>query len=264
MDVSNLNLSNRQLAEEHHLSNARAFLKPGLACLMPYTVRAKKRIPDWTGTLVSHLVTPRLGAEFLESELLLFPGGRSEGRIVNPYENSMFVVEGCVDVIISGTKHSLEREGYFWTPPGVDFEVINSGKEKARVLWVRKNYIPTPFYSVPKPVVGNVANLEGYQSPADYEQHCLPIDEDWGFDMAMNICTYYPGVTMPRTETHICEHGNYVLSGRGMIWINGVYHEVYTDDFWFVAPYTPHTASGLAPVALRYLLYKNINREFVL
>ena len=118
MDVSNLNLNNRQLAEEHHLSNARAFLEPGLACLMPYAVRAKKRIPGWTQTMVSHLATPRLGADFLECELCLFPGGKSEGRIVNPYENFMFVVEGCVNVNISGKNHSLDREGFFLDSAG--------------------------------------------------------------------------------------------------------------------------------------------------
>ena len=83
-----------------------------------------------------------------------------------------------------------------------------------------------------------------------------------GFDMAMNMCTYYAGVTMPRTETHICEHLNYLVTGRGFIWINGKVYEIYENDAWFVAPYTPHTATGLAPVGIRYLLYKNINREF--
>lgn len=264
MDVSKLNLNNRQIEEEHLFANARAFLEPGRACLMPYAYRIGRRIPGWDVTLASHLVTPRLGAEFLECELSIAPGGGTAGRVVNPYENYMYVVAGSAEVNISGKKYSLGQEGYFWTPPGVDFEVGNRGGGKTRILWVRKKYIKSPFHSIPQPVVGNVQALAGTQSPADYEQHCLPIDEDLGFDMAMNMCTYYPGVTMPRTETHICEHCNYVVSGRGMIWINGTYHEVFPNDAWYVAPYTPHTALGLAPVALRYLLYKNINREFML
>ena len=264
MDVSNLNLSNRQIEEEHHLANARAFLEPGKACLMPYAVRVGKKIPGWKKTLAAHMITPRLGAEFLECELCIAPGGGAEGAVVNSYENFMFVVAGSIEVKILGRRYALEQEGFFWTPPGADFEVGNKSGDDARVLWVRKKYIELNGYRVPRPVVGNVKNLDGVQSPADYEQHCLPFDNDFGFDMAMNICTYYPGVTMPRTETHICEHCNYVISGRGFIWINGIYHEVFPGDAWYVAPYTPHTATGLAPAALRYLLYKNINREFML
>ncbi len=263
MDVSKLNLNNRQMEEEHHLANARAFLQPGQACLMPYAVRVGKRIPGWRDTLVSHLATPKLGADFLECELCIAPGGGACERIENPYENYMYVVEGQIEVIISGKKYTLEKEGYFWSPPGVDFEATNKSDQRARVLWVRKRYIESPFHSVPAPIVGNVLDIEGEQFPADYEQHCLPIDDDYGFDMAMNMCTYYPGVTMPRTETHICEHGNYFVSGRGLICINGVFHEVFPGDFCYVAPYTPHTATGLAPTALRYLLCKNINREFM-
>ena len=57
MDVSNLNLSNRQIEEEHHLANARAFLEPGKACLMPYAVRVGKKIPGWKKTLAAHMLS---------------------------------------------------------------------------------------------------------------------------------------------------------------------------------------------------------------
>ena len=260
IDVSNLNLSNRQMAEDNLLSNARSFLYPDKACLMPYSVRVGKRIPGWKNTLAAHMITPKIGADFLESELLIQPGGGSVGAVENSYENCLFVTEGTVEVTFGGQRKVLELEGFCWTPPGMTFEVVNKSDALARVLWVRKVYEKLPDYRVPDPVSGHVKDLEGYQSPADYEQHCLPFDNDYGFDMAMNICTYHPGVTMPRTETHICEHCNYVLSGRGFIWINGIYHELFPSDAWFVAPYTPHTATGLAPHSLRYLLYKNINR----
>lgn len=263
MELSQVNVGMR-IQEENQLAVARAFIQPDVACLMPRTFILTSLLPEWRNTEVLHYATPAIGAGFLESQLLIGRDGGSVRRIDNGYQNYMYVIEGEITVCVSGVKHNLEKEGYFWLPPHVDFEVVNKKEKTARVLWVRKKYIPTKFYSVPAPIISSVLDVVGIQSESDCEQQCVPSNADFGFDMAMNMLTFYQGVTFPCIETHICEHGNFFVDGRGQIWINGRYYDVYDGDFCFVAPYTPHAASCYGPEPMRYLLYKDINREFEL
>ena len=264
MDISQLNLNNQSIREDHLLANTRAYLDPGRVCLIPRAVRTMKKIPGWKKTLASHMASPKIGAEFLESELTIQPGGGTENSLQNHYENCFFVLEGMIEVAAAGRTYVLEKEGFIWIPPEADFSVASQGDSGSRILWVKKTYEKLEKYGVPDPVAGNVSSVPGIQSQEDFKQFCLPYRNDCSWDMGMNVFTYHPGVTMPHTETHICEHGNYVLSGRGFIWINGEYAEIYPGDFWFVSPYTPHTAAGLAPTSLRYLCFRNANREFIL
>lgn len=263
MELTHVNLGMR-IQEENQLAVARAFIKPGVAALIPRMFVLDNKIPEWKNTRVIHYTIPAMGAGFMECQLYVGKDGGNVGRVDNGYENFMYVIEGSVSVHVSGVRHNLEKEGYFWLPPHVDFDLCNKAEQTARVLWVRKKYIPTKFYRVPDPIVSSVLDVVGVQSESDYEQQCMPSNTDFGFDMAMNMLTFYPGVTFPCVETHICEHGNYFVSGRGQIWINGNHYDVYDDDFCFVAPYTPHSATCYGPEPMRYLLYKNINREFEL
>lgn len=264
MSLTNVNRGMR-IDESNQLAVARAFLQPGVACLMPRAFILSSRFPEWKNTEVLQYTIPgNMGASFLECQLLVGKDGGTIRAIDNGYENYMYVIGGQVSLRISGARHNLETEGYFWLPPHVDFEVVNTHEQVARILWVRKKYIPTKFHPVPAPIISSVLDVVGVQSESDYEQQCIPSNVNFGFDMAMNMLTFYPGVTFPCIETHICGHGNYFVSGRGQIWINGNYYDVYDDDFCFVAPYTPHSATCYGPEPMRYLLYKNINREFEL
>lgn len=82
--------------------------------------------------------------------------------------------------------------------------------------------------------------------------------------MGMNLLTFEPGVTFARVETHAAEHGNYFISGRGIMSVNGRYCEVFPDDFCYVAPYALHMTAAFQPEPLTFMLYKDSNREFSL
>ena len=173
-------------------------------------------------------------------------------------------MRGEAEFNISGTKYNFEKEGYCWLPPGVDFEIKNAKPANAEVLWIRKRYIETKFFPVPDKIISSVFDIEPSHSIAEEEQQCVPFEKNPGFDMAMNMLTFLPGVTFPFTETHVFEHGGYFLDGRGNFWINGQNYEVHEDDFCYMAPYTPHYVVAYGPEPLRYLLYKPVNRDFSL
>lgn len=263
MDISLVN-ANMKLYEENHLSVSRASVAPGDTNLIPKCFVLDSLLPEWKDTKVLFYATPAIGAQFLECQLLIQKDGGSRERVVNGYENFLYVIGGQVEATVSGTKHSLEKEGYMWLPPMVDFELHNKKDEEAKVLWVRKKYEETKFFSVPDAIISSVLDIPPVQNIAEIEQQCLPFEKNPGFDMAMNMLTFNPGVTFPKVESHVFEHGGYFLNGRGNFWINGRNYEVHEDDFCYMAPFTPHYVVAYGPQPLRYLLYKNVNRDFAL
>jgi (S)-ureidoglycine aminohydrolase len=255
---------NMKLDESNHLSLTRATVKPGSANLLPKTFTLDSLLPEWANTKAYIYAAPLMGADFIEVKLDIEKDGGSRERIENPYENFLYVIRGEAEVNISGTKHNMEKEGYCWLPPGVDFEIQNRKDANAEVLWLRKRYQETKFFPVPDMIISSVLNIEPIHSIAEEEQQCLPFEKNPGFDMAMNMLTFFPGVTFPFTETHVFEHGGYFLDGRGNFWINGENYEVHEDDFCYMAPFAPHYVVAYGPEPLRYLLYKPVNRDFSL
>jgi len=83
-----------------------------------------------------------------------------------------------------------------------------------------------------------------------------------GFDLGINLQVFDPGVYFSFVETHVIEHGLYMLYGQGLYWLNGDYMEVKEDDFIYMAPYCPQFfyPTGHGPSA--YLLYKDVNRDY--
>jgi (S)-ureidoglycine aminohydrolase len=263
MDPSLVN-AGMKLREENHLSISRALVAPGDASLLPRAFVENSLLPEWEGTISLTYVVPSIGASFLENQLIISSAGGSREPIDNGYENFMYVIAGKADAVFDGAKQALDAEGYFWLPPGTAFEIKNPYGQDARILWVRKKYQPTKFYKVPEPIVSSLNSVPAVQKIAEIEQQCLPFETNLGFDMAMNMLSFKPGVTFPRVETHDFEHGGYFLDGRGNFWINGRNFEIHEEDFCYMAPYTPHYVVAYGPGTLRYLLYKNVNRDYSL
>ncbi len=71
-------------------------------------------LPEFKNTKVHYYAAPCMGAKFLECKLIIEKDGGSKEAIVNGYENFMYVISGEVEVLISGKKHTMEAEGYFW------------------------------------------------------------------------------------------------------------------------------------------------------
>jgi (S)-ureidoglycine aminohydrolase len=93
------------------------------------------------------------------------------------------------------------------------------------------------------------------------KQHLVPY-ENPACDMGFNLLTFEPGIHFGFVESHIMEHALYMLVGRGIYWLNGDFHEVQKDDFIYMAPYCPRFfyATGWEPS--RYLVYKDVNRDY--
>ena len=84
---------------------------------------------------------------------------------------------------------------------------------------------------------------------------------DLRHDMHVNIVNFQPGGAIPFPETHVMEHGLYVLEGKAVYLLNEDWVEVEAGDFMWLRAFCPQACYAGGPGPFRYLLYKDVNRH---
>ncbi|MCT7654369.1 cupin domain-containing protein [Oceanimonas sp. NS1] len=87
---------------------------------------------------------------------------------------------------------------------------------------------------------------------------------DLRHDMHVNIVTFQSGGVIPFDETHVMEHGLYVLEGKAVYHLNRDWVEVEAGDYMWLRAFCPQSCYAAGPTRFRYLLYKDVNRHMVL
>ncbi len=77
----------------------------------------------------------------------------------------------------------------------------------------------------------------------------------------VNIVNFEPGGVIPFAETHVMEHGLYVLEGKAVYRLNQDWVEVEAGDFMWLRAFCPQACYAGGPGNFRYLLYKDVNRH---
>ena len=81
------------------------------------------------------------------------------------------------------------------------------------------------------------------------------------YDFGVNIVTFEPGASIPFAETHVMEHGLYVLEGKAVYRLNQDWVEVEAGDYMWLRAFCPQACYSGGPGKFRYLLYKDVNRH---
>jgi len=84
---------------------------------------------------------------------------------------------------------------------------------------------------------------------------------DLRHDMHITIVTFEPGASIPFAETHVMEHGLYVLQGKAVYRLNQDWVEVEAGDYMWLRAFCPQACYAGGPGNFRYLLYKDVNRH---
>ncbi|MCK6211533.1 (S)-ureidoglycine aminohydrolase [Georgenia sp. EYE_87] len=226
-------------------------------------------IPDWADTRAWILNRPVAGGATTFAQYLMEvePGGGS-GRPEpqTTVEGFVLVVDGELTVTIEGETHVLAPGGFAYAPAGVSWHVRNAGTVPVQFHWIRKAYEPLEGY-VARPVFGNEQDIEPTPMPDTDGKwrttRMLPVD-DLAYDMHVNIVTFEPGASIPFAETHVMEHGLYVLEGKAVYRLNGDWVEVQEGDYMSLRAFCPQACYAGGPSNFRYLLYKDVNRQIVL
>lgn len=242
-------------------SSCRAVTHPGSYSILPEGNRVVSILPGFENTVSKVLATPAIGAKFVQHELIMQSGGHSPNPVKDPFEHFVFVLEGNLVVTIDGKENKLEKGGFVFLPEDVSFSFKNTGDKPNRLFWTKKRFQPAGDLK-PGMIIGNEKDVEAVPEDTYVEKHLIPYDNDPAYDMAFNLLIFDVGIYFSYVESHIMEHGLYMLDGSGIYWLNGDYIEVQKNDYIYMAPYVPQFFYATGWETPRYLLYKDINRDY--
>lgn len=229
-------------------------------------------LPGWEGTRLWVLARPLSGFAETFSQYIVevaAGGGSDHPESDANAESVLFVVEGTLTVTIDGTKHELGPGGYAYVPAAggstaVEWTVHNTGSGPARFHWVRKAYEAVEGLDAPTSFVTTDQDVEPIPMPdtdGTWRTTRFVDPTDLRHDMHVNIVTFEPGGVIPFAETHVMEHGLYVLEGKAVYRLNQDWVEVEAGDFLWLRAFCPQACYAGGPGKFRYLLYKDVNRH---
>jgi (S)-ureidoglycine aminohydrolase len=170
-------------------------------------------------------------------------------------------------VTLHGKAHVLLRGGYAYLPPGSRWTVRNATPAAVRFHWIRKEYEFVDGIDAPDAVFTGDASVAPMTMPDTEGRWATTrfVDPaDMRHDMHVTIVTLKPGAVIPFAETHVMEHGLYVLQGKAVYRLNQDWVEVEAGDYMWLRAFCPQACYAGGPDDFRYLLYKDVNRHMKL
>ncbi|WP_210529205.1 bifunctional allantoicase/(S)-ureidoglycine aminohydrolase [Rubellimicrobium arenae] len=220
--------------------------------------------PGWDGTRAWILARPLSGfAEtFAQYAMEVEPGGGSDAPEPDAgAEGVILIAEGMGRLRVDGSDHDLGPGGYAYLPAGQAWSL--RATSLLRFHWIRRRYIPAQGVPAPEAFV---------TSDQDTPIRWMPNTDLWGttrfadpedlrHDMHVNIVTFRAGGRIPFAETHVMEHGLYVLEGTARYLLNTDWVDVGPGDFMWLRAFCPQACVVTGDGTFRYLLYKDVNRH---
>ena len=227
-------------------------------------------LPFWEKTRLWVIARPLSGFAETFSQYIMevSPGGGSDRpELDEGAEGVLFVVEGSASLTVDGKIHTLTEGGYAFLPPATDWTLHNATDEILRFHWIRKAYEPVEGLPYPEVIIANEQDVAPNVMP-DTEGRWATTrfvePTDLRHDMHVNIVTFEPGGVIPFLETHVMEHGLYVLEGKAAYRLNSDWVEVEAGDYMWLRAFCPQACYAGGPRRFRYLLYKDVNRHMKL
>lgn len=224
------------------------------------------RLPNWKDTRAWILARPLTGlAEtFAQYAMEVAPGGGSAQPEPDPQaQGALLVAGGAMELQLEGQVYPLTAGGYAYIPPGAAWKVHNPGPEVLQFHWIRKRWQAAEGLSPAQAFVARdeAQNIDWMPNTSLWGTTRFVSPDDLRHDMHVNIVTFLPGGRIPFAETHIMEHGLYVLQGTARYLLNRDWVTVGPGDFMWLRAWCPQACMATGQEPFRYLLYKDVNRH---
>ena len=227
-------------------------------------------LPHWQQTRLWVLARPLSGFAETFSHYLVETapcGGSNAPDDDAGAQSVIFVVAGSLRLTLNGITNDLEAGGYAYIPPGIDWQTVNVGGEHVLFHWIRKRYQAVAGVDTPSAFVTSDAAVAPSEMPdcnGLWVTTRFVDPNDLRHDMHVNIVTFQPGGRIPFAETHVMEHGLYVLQGKGRYRLNDDWVDVEAGDYMWLRSFCPQACIATGDEPFRYLLYKDVNRHMPL
>ena len=252
----------------HDILSSRAVIKHGNYAIVPPTGLVNNVVPGIENSIVSIVASPKMGASFAQYIVTVNPGGGAHTLFAKEdgIESFIYTIEGEGVVGIGSESHAMKEGGYAFSPAGTGMTFVNKSNAPWRVVLYKQRYIPLEGYAA-KAYVSNVNDFD-YRIYDNMEnvlvKDLLPAGTDLAYDMNFHILSFKPGGCHPFIETHVQEHGAYILTGEGAYYIGEEWRMIKTGDFVWFGPYTTQGAYGVGRTDFTYVYSKDCNRDISL
>lgn len=244
--------------------NNRTMVTPHYAVMPPAGI-LHSRLPGLAETRVHFQTSPAMGARFAQALLVVAEGGGTTGPWQDGLEHFFYVVAGEAELAAAGETRRLRKGGFVYVAAGGAWELRALGGE-ARLIWIKRPYVPaagiTPRASFFGTEQGTPRDDKNGHTRGRVWQMLLG-EADLAMDMEINILSFQPGTHFAFFETHIMEHGLYMLRGQGIYMLGRDIHECWAGDFIWMGAYVPQQFYCTGWEEAAYLLYKDVNRDVV-
>lgn len=224
-------------------------------------------LPFWDDSKAWVIARPMTGFSETFSHYIMKvePDGGSKNPEPDPAaEGVLFVVNGQGVIRLDGDPTEISAGSYVYLAPGASWALENNGSGPLHFHWIRKSYDRIKGIDAPESFVANEQATEIDWMPGTRESWGTTrfVDpEDVRHDMHVNIVTFKPGAVIPFQETHVMEHGLYVLQGKAIYQLNEDWVEVESGDYMWLRAFCPQACYAAGDKLFRYLLYKDVNRH---
>lgn len=224
-------------------------------------------LPNWDDTRLWIIARPLSGFAETFSHYIMEvapKGGSTKPEPDEVAQGVIFVVEGQLTIKLGGKNHLLKEGGYAYLPAGSKWTVSNKAKKHVRFHWIRKQYEAVDGIDAPEAFFTNDKDTKPNYMPDTNKAWATTrfVDpQDLRHDMHVTIVTFEPGGVIPFEETHVMEHGLYVLEGKAVYKLNKDWVEVEAGDYMWLRAFCPQACYAGGPGKFRYLLYKDVNRH---
>jgi (S)-ureidoglycine aminohydrolase len=227
-------------------------------------------LPNWEGTRVWVLARPLSGfAEtFSQYAIEIQPeGGSASPEPDVRAECALFVAYGTPTLTLGRDTHDLRPGSFVYIPASAVWTLWNRSDAPCGLHWIRKRFQKLPDMTPPDAFVTHEEDIPLASMPkADgiWSTQRFFDPFDLRYDMHINIVTFQPGARIPFAETHVMEHGLYVLQGTAQYLLNKDWVDVGPGDFMWLRAFCPQACIATGTEPFRYLLYKDVNRHMPL
>ena len=217
----------------------------------------------WTNTEGVVLISPAMGPDGCGPGIVQTLVHLTPDSVWQPDASAQrffYVLEG--EVSVDG--QPVGPDGYAWLPPGDTATPTCSGS--ATLMAFTKPYVALPGTETPGRFVGHINDVTAEPfmgDPAARLAKLLP--QEPGFDLEVNRFTFDPGAVLPLVESHVNEHGLYMLEGQGLYRLGTgtetTWAPVQQGDAIWMGAFCPQWFCCFGKGPATYLYSKDVNRS---
>lgn len=247
--------------------STRTQLRIGKYAVIPPEGLVNNSIPFIDKAYISVVASPKMGASFAQYSIEVFEGGGTVKAFGHEegIECFLYCLSGHGKAKVMGEQVDLCEGSYIFSPPGNGIEFRNDHKESLKLLFYKQRYVSLMGIPQPKHVVANALDID-YRKYDDMANVLVKdlLPNDLSYDMNMHFLSFMPGGCHPFVETHVQEHGAFVVEGEGMYLLDNQWMPIRTNDFIWFGPYVAQGAYGVGTGPFTYIYSKDCNRDVLL